>query len=301
VKVRHPEAADLQAVLELVRAYDAAVYGDSDWTENDLRDEWAKAELERDAWLIELDGRLAGYAIFEVRPDGPVADGYVHPDFRGRGVGTKLLQLSEERAREEPTASAGRPLQNATLADDTAAATLFSSHGYRPVRHFWKMVAELDQPVEARPLDGVVVDRYRHPEDARAIYDARNEAFAEARGVRAPNFEEFEQRLFRSARFDPRLWWVARHRDELVGFAICDWKRNGDWGWIASLGVRRPWRRRGIGEALLRAAFAEFMRRGERRVALGVDAANPTGATRLYERVGMRVLWEAVVYEKDLR
>jgi ribosomal protein S18 acetylase RimI-like enzyme len=61
------------------------------------------------------------------------------------------------------------------------------------------------------------------------------------------------------------------------------------------------WRRRGIGEALLATVFAEFFRRGEHRVALGVDAENPTGATRLYERVGMRRFWEAVVYEKEIR
>jgi ribosomal protein S18 acetylase RimI-like enzyme len=67
------------------------------------------------------------------------------------------------------------------------------------------------------------------------------------------------------------------------------------------IGVRPEWRRRGIAEALLRAAFAEFFRRGELRVALGVDAESPTGATRLYERVGMRVFSRTVVYEKELR
>ena len=56
-----------------------------------------------------------------------------------------------------------------------------------------------------------------------------------------------------------------------------------------------------MGEALLKTAFAEFFRRGERRVALQVDAQSPTGATRLYERVGMRVLYEVAVYERELR
>jgi ribosomal protein S18 acetylase RimI-like enzyme len=64
--------------------------------------------------------------------------------------------------------------------------------------------------------------------------------------------------------------------------------------------VRPRWRRLGLGEALLRESFREFHRRGERRVALAVDVENPTGATRLYERVGMRPLWEAVVYRKQL-
>jgi ribosomal protein S18 acetylase RimI-like enzyme len=40
--------------------------------------------------------------------------------------------------------------------------------------------------------------------------------------------------------------------------------------------------------------------RRERVVQLGVDAENPSGATRLYERVGMTVGFEAVIYAKDL-
>lgn len=60
-------------------------------------------------------------------------------------------------------------------------------------------------------------------------------------------------------------------------------------------------RGRGIGgEILLLTAFAELARRGETRVALGVDAQNPTGATQLYEKAGMHVAFRANVYEKAL-
>jgi mycothiol synthase len=302
VNVRRPTPADLHAVLGLLHASDASVYGDSDWTEGDLRHDWDKATLEQDAWIVELDGRLAGYALFEHRPNGHlVGDGYVHPDLRGRGVGTELLRLTEERAWDALPAGDAGALHNATLAGDPAAPPLYAANGYRPVRHFWKMVGDVDQAPALRRIEGIEIERYRHPEDARALHAARNEAFAEEWGFRPPTFDEFAERHFEATRFDPALWWVARDRGEIAGFAICEWKRNGDWGWVAALGVRAPWRRRGIGEALLLTAFAEFARRGERRVALGVDAGNPTGATRLYERVGMRVLWEAVVYEKELR
>ena len=59
-------------------------------------------------------------------------------------------------------------------------------------------------------------------------------------------------------------------------------------GWVGTLGVRRPWRKRGIGLALLRHSFNEFYRRGKRKVGLGVDAQNLTGALRLYESAGMQ-------------
>ena len=71
-------------------------------------------------------------------------------------------------------------------------------------------------------------------------------------------------------------------------------------GWIGAIGVREPWRKRGLGLALLHHAFADWFRRGVTTVALGVDAENPTGATRLYERAGMHVAYEAIVFQKAL-
>ena len=303
MNVRAPRPVDLPAVLALVRAADAAVYGDSDWTEADLREEWEELELERDAWLVELDGRLGGYATFIDRGDGRLmGDGYVHPDLRGQGIGSRLLELTEARARRQIAALATGAvrLETASLAGDPGAPRLFAGRGYQPVRHFFRMVAELvDEPPLASP-PGIQTARFVD-EDAQAVHAAIGEAFADEWDFRPETFADWRARRLERDRARPDLWWVARDGDELVAAIICDWKRNGDWGWVGALGVRPAWRRRGIGEALLRAAFAEFKRLGERQVALGVDSQNPTGATRLYERAGMRVLWQADVYRKELR
>jgi mycothiol synthase len=85
----------------------------------------------------------------------------------------------------------------------------------------------------------------------------------------------------------------------VAGVIRCDATKFGG-GFVGALGVRKPWRGRGIGMALLRRAFAEYQRRGAPHVSLGVDAQNPTGATRLYERAGMRVMTEDVAFEKSL-
>ena len=74
-----------------------------------------------------------------------------------------------------------------------------------------------------------------------------------------------------------------------------------DMGWVSTLGVRRPWRRKGLGLALLQHSFGEFHRRGKCRVGLGVDADSLTGATRLYEKAGMEVHRQYASYEKELR
>jgi mycothiol synthase len=299
VNVRAPEDGDLDDVLALCRAADVAVWGDSDWTRDDLRSEWDDLNLQRDAWLVEVDGALAGYGTFEDRGAGRLmGDGYVHPEFRGRAVGSRLVDLYERRAAEIPD---GSTLESAALRGDGAADRLFTSRGYEPVRHFYRMVvhhqAEPDPP--AWP-DGVTVERLDVERDGQAFYDAIVESFSEEWGFSIRPWEEFREWRFGAERFDPALCPVAREGGEIAGLCLNDWKTNGAWGWINFLAVRPGWRRRGLGEALLRESFREFFDRGERTVALGVDSQNPTGATRLYERVGMRVLWEAVVYRKDL-
>ncbi len=99
--------------------------------------------------------------------------------------------------------------------------------------------------------------------------------------------------------FDPTLWFLAFDGDEIAGASLCTYQM--DYGWVDTLAVRRPWRRKGLGLALLHHSFGEFYRRGTYNVGLTVDSQNLTGATRLYERAGMHVARIYVSYEKELR
>jgi ribosomal protein S18 acetylase RimI-like enzyme len=58
---------------------------------------------------------------------------------------------------------------------------------------------------------------------------------------------------------------------------------------VRTLGVREEMRGRGLGKALLHQSFTDFYRRGVPKVGLAVDSQNPTGATRLYQKVGMQI------------
>jgi ribosomal protein S18 acetylase RimI-like enzyme len=119
--------------------------------------------------------------------------------------------------------------------------------------------------------------------DAPAIHALLVDAFARS-AEEVPPFDEWLTWWTSDPSFDPAAWFLASDPEGLAGVALC-W---GD-GFLKDLAVRPSSRRRGLGEALLRHAFRELALRGHRSVSLKVDAANPTGALRLYERVGMRV------------
>lgn len=304
MNVRSPRPGDLEAVLEVLRAADAAVAGDSDWTASDLAAEWKRLDVARDAWVLELDGRIVGYASFEARGGRLGADGYVHPAFHGQGIGAEILRLTEDRARavaSEVPAGERVYIHNATLNGDDCTVRFYRDRGYEPVRGFRGMLIDLEAEPEVPQVPGIEIRPYRHPDEARTVYDVHQEAFTSHWEFRPTSWEEWRERRFDRETFDPSLWWCGMDGERIAGIAFCEVKRDPDLGWVDVLGVVPDYRRRGIAEALLKTAFAEFWRRGEPRVGLGVDAESHTGATRVYERAGMRTLWHATVYEKELR
>ena len=121
------------------------------------------------------------------------------------------------------------------------------------------------------------------------------EAFADDWGYHPEPFDEWADDYAGSPNYDPTMWLLAGDGTEPVAALVA--QVFGDRGWISELGVLKSHRGRGIADALLRRSFATFAERGFGRVMLNVDAENPTGATALYERVGMRIikrwdLWE---------
>ena len=172
--------------------------------------------------------------------------------------------------------------------------------GLRELRRYYRMLIELDAPPPAPEWpEGLEVDTF-DLEDAKAFHDTMTEAFEDEWNFVAMTFEEWrEMRIVKDPDFDPTLWFIVRDGDEVAAMMRNEPDRSGA-GFVGAIGVRKPWRRRGIALALLRHAFGEFYRRGKRSVALGVDAENPTGATRLYERAGMRIAYEAVAFGKDV-
>ena len=306
MRISRPTTERFEEVLELLQATDRDVYGGTDWTEGELREQWADIDLSRDAWLVDLDGSLAGVMHLCERRGGTfIGDGYVHPTRRGLGVGSTLVELVEARSHErlhEAAPDARAVLHLAHLVGDESAPAFLAARGFERVRTFWRMVADLPEApsepqwpagLELRPFDVTAHGRQLHVADAVA--------FADEWGYAERPYDAFASRALEKPGFDPSLVVVAWDGDDIAGFSLNYTKRMGDWGWVGVLGVVPGWRRRGLGLALLLESFNRLRETGETVAALGVDSQNPTGATRLYEHAGMRILWRADVWEKELR
>ena len=285
---------DIPALAEVFKALDESVTGRPSHLDAQTVAGWIWQDAE--TLLIEEDGRaVAGVFLDTYGPTG-VFGGGVHPAAHGRGHGARLIEFAEERllARDP------RPQKIHTwgTAADAAAKALFTGRGYREVRRFWDMAIELGD--EPPPAPEVAVETFTGAEaDARAFYAAMDEAFADHWEHHSTGFEKWWAEKRSQSDYDPSVWFLIRDGDEVAAVIRNDPDRRGG-GYVGTLGVRRPWRGKGYAKALLHHTFREFHRRGKHRVSLGVDAASPNGATRLYESVGMHVELESVVYEKVL-
>jgi ribosomal protein S18 acetylase RimI-like enzyme len=282
---------DAEAVAALIRADEERCYGrPGRITDADIL---MFLQFSKETWVWEEDGGIVASASFGVHGDAANIRGVVEE--KGRGIGTQIVERGEAFARAE---GAERILA-AAAEPDAAARELLESHGYREVRRFYSMAIELTEPPSAAVVPtGLVVDGLRDDEYL-AFYDALNESFAEHWEWHPDRFEEWlERRRGQHRDEDGPIWFVVRDGDELAAVTRNDLSVAGG-GYVGAIGVRPAWRGQGLAKALLQRTFAEFWRRGTTRVSLDVDAQNPTGAVRLYERVGMQVDSCGVAFEKS--
>jgi len=297
--VRPLTVADADSALDIARLCDIADTGEADTDAADIL-EWLRNDaggialgiagpdrLDAYAWARKWPGHAAIDVDVRVRPGADPAPGPV-----------LLEQVRAAAARIDPT----RPVHMFVHVDDRIRQRWVEDSGGTVVRHFWRMVAPLDTEVPEPPaLPDVVIRRVADTEsDLRVVADVVQTAFAEHFGHDAgerPSYDEFVTRSHAAAGFDIGLWWLALVDGEPASALIGRHFESEGVGFVNSLGTLRQFRGRGLGRALLLTAFHEFRARGLARAELGVDAANPTGAVRLYESVGMHAAHTWAVFE----
>jgi GNAT superfamily N-acetyltransferase len=304
--IRAATRGDLPEVVDLLNACDVAEVGEPDTWAADLERDWSldDFELAHDAWVaVGNDGGLVAYAYTgdQFRTGELEADLWVHPDHHEPELAARLLGLAERRGRQ---LAAARDYEAPSLdifcvGVDRAKRDLLLGHGYVRTRTVYRMTADLGAGVAALPApEGISIRAFRLGVDERVMRDTMNEAVEDHFRQSEEPFDAWKARLLGHADFDPDLWFLAWDGDEATGAVIA--YDHGDLGWVKGLGVRRPWRRCGLGGAMLAHAFAALAARGRLRVELGVDAEGETQPLRTYERAGMHVTFNYELYAKPL-
>lgn len=296
--VRVATSEDAEPLTELLNAISIALYGEPEFTLEELRSFLSIPQLE--VLVADRDGRIVGSADrrreevrdrcwFDIRVPAGEAE-----------LGDTLVREIERRVAPDVDEGA-RAMTYVSSLDETMCGVVVAA-GYRPIRASFQMTIALDDLPEADWPEGVEAGAYDPSADEAAVHAASQEAFRDHWEHVDRPIEEWRVWMVDSPAFDPSLWFIARERGEIAGLSLCrvHWSGDPEHGYVGTLAVRRPWRRRGLGTALLQHSFAEMKRRGMTRASLDVDAENLTGAVALYERAGMSVERRYDCYQKTL-
>lgn len=268
----------------------------------------------RDLVIAEVNGEPVAYArVFwnDLVEGGRSYEnfGFVQPAWRRRGIGGAMHRHNEARLREIAADHADvepKWFGSEGIDTDVGNAALLLGNGYAAARFFYDMVVPSLDGISAPPLpEGIELRAVTH-DQYRIVWVAAGEAFrdhwGQAEWVEA-DWERFEADPDNA---DPRFWRVGWDGDEVAGVVITTVpaEENEKFGrervYVASVGVRRPWRRRGLARALLASSLVAARDAGFTSASLGVDTDSPTGATALYTSLGFAPEKTFTTYRKAL-
>ena len=272
--------SDAGAVTAVMAASELADVGEVVIEEADIVADWQRPGYDVSANTIGVFAGecLVGYA--EVGSQGR-GDASVHPDHRGRGIGTQLARWMQDAARSRGSAAIGMPVPAGSPGD-----RLLEELGYRVRWTSWVLQLPAGATVPDRPLpDGYVV-RAADEAEHESCWTVQEDAFLEWSERERDTFEEWRATSIRRPGFEPwQLRVVVDADGSVVAMALL--QVNGDCGYIARLATRADQRGRGLAQALLVDASRVAAEHGAPRAELSTDSR--TGALGLYEKVGMVV------------
>jgi mycothiol synthase len=297
--LRAPTLDDVDAVVEVLNRASRELRGRDEVDANAVEGWWTQPppyDLARDAIVAVQDGEIVGYGdLGDQANDGSV----FWLDVRGAALPEIHAEL-ESRALDRR--APGGLVRAVSDESDSELAVLLGQRGYRRIRASYRMGIDLrGRAFSPDWPPGAVVRTSVEGVDEPLLHRIGEESFADHWGHTPTPYEEWLHWLRSMGEGDPSLWFVAEVEGVPAGIAICRPYAHGnpDCGWVSVLGVLREHRRTGLGTALLTHSFGELQRRGRLSTELGVDAESMTGAVGLYERAGMRVLWQWDIWERD--
>ncbi len=316
--MRPAKIEDIEPLVALMNLCDRHQGQEGNSKPEDVQSEWKTPDFTLEGntrVILDSAGEIVGYAeVWDTMesPIDPYVWGCVSPQHEGKGIGTALLSWAENRMRSQIhrcPEDAKVVMVAGTLSSYQPTHQLFKDFGMKPSRYFWDMEIRFDGvPTPPQFPSGIEIEIYQHDQDLRKVAQALWDSFQDHFGFNKSDSIESDMKYMRhivenGSRYEAGLWFMAMDGDQVAGICLCSKhdRDSEDFGYVSTLGVCRPWRRQGLGTALLLHAFDVFNQRGKLGCRLGVDADSLTGATRLYENAGMSVRKQFDTYEKELR
>jgi mycothiol synthase len=292
----------LQAVRQAVKAADGDI-----WFPGPDTDPISTCNPLQDCLCVEVDHKMIGFTWLTWWNEADGTQLYLHlgwivPEWQRKGIGRAILQWQEQRlsqiAQSHPSTG---PHMFAGNADDTQPGNraLLLSAGYHVAFTVVDLVCQLPPtPIPLAPLPDGLVIRPVEAEHLPTIHAANEEAFQEAR---TSHPEESYASFLRGLHWpetDLSLWVVAWDGDQVAGHVISTIDEEGaHTPWVA---VRSPWRRRGLGKALMTRAIQRFQERKAQQAEIQTVAENPGRSVHLYESVGYHIVKQRPRYRKPM-
>lgn len=276
---------DLEAVIGLLNAVEEVDLGEAVLEEEDIATDWASGDVDlpSDTLLVHRDGRLVAWAQVE----GTRAQADVHPDARGQGIGTAVAGWVEARAGARLADRPGASIGQTVSIRPGGGTELLRARGYVPAYEAWILRLPPTAPLpEVVGPDGVEVRPAQGTEEEVGAYRVIETAFSAWPGREDRTYEQWRAYGMQHPAFEPGLLFVAVADRVVIGACLALRYPDSE-GWVHQLAVDADHRSRGLGRALLAAAFGELRVRGETRMGLSTDSR--TGALDLYRRIGMMV------------
>ncbi|MBM7660246.1 mycothiol synthase [Bacillus mesophilus] len=302
--VRSPQMTDAERVTEFVATVDIDEFGFPDIEVQDVIDLWNELSLTDDVWVIETrsaPNQVVGYGFVEKTGENRLySSAFVHPNYRGKGIGSHLLQLIDTRASEIKNSTQNSlTLDNVVPATNKDAINLVSGNGYHFHTLYQRMRIDMSElPEVVSPSEGLEIKPYQAERDSFILHAAHQDSFQDTRGFTPVSFEDWMKQKT-TINFDQSFWFVAYADNEVVGFIICK-IFDGQDVYIDSLGVKRDYRKHGLGLALINTVFREAFQRGNKTVLISVDSDSLTKANLLYEKAGFKTLFKVAMFQKEV-
>jgi len=301
--MRPLEMSDVPQIVEILTELEVLEPAGQHWSESELAEDLGLPGIDlRRGSIGILDGeRLVafGYLAMSAPSDTWVAyaHGGVRTDRLGCTLGRQILEALRDQAivlRDDSAAGSPGELKLWVPEPRMRLLRLAAALGFQPWRYFQDMRHELGE-LPARPQlpDGVRIARWS-PELDEGTRLASNESFADHWGSIALDVDRWRAYFADSNLFRPAQSVLAVDDVGVVSFVLveefpAETDANGvRTGYLSRVGTARRGRGRGVASALLVECLHALDADGFRRAELTVDSDSPTGAGRIYDRVGFR-------------